>query len=74
MDHLKDHSLFGLGLPGYIYYIIFIFIGKGNPTKYFEAKKPVAFSEVLPCRRMPFFLVVSVITWFWGFWRGHVFC
>ena len=28
MDHPKDHSLFGLGLPGYIYIFIFISFGK----------------------------------------------
>ena len=26
MDHPKDQSLFGLGLPGYIYIIIYIYI------------------------------------------------
>ena len=26
MDHPKDHSLFGLGLPGYIYIYTYIYI------------------------------------------------
>ena len=30
MDHPKNHSLFGLGLPGYIYIIIYIYKSPGR--------------------------------------------
>ena len=58
MDHPKDHSLFGLGLPGYIYIYVYMYLsqkkylhqtGKGKSW----TQKCQTVGDILVPRRVP---------------------